>query len=701
MVRLKKQDFLTLLVFLGLVLYFFNQIIFFQKSFCFRDISRYFYPCKLYAAEVFKGHLPLWNPYIFCGAPFLANLQSAVFYPLNLICCFPGFPWGFNFFFVFHYILAGIFVYLLCRRWEMSGISALFSCIAFTFGGYLVSVVDMSSTLCSVVWLPLILLSFDVSIDSSGRKRTLYTVLAGLFMSMEFLGGEPGIVFMTGVLLVAYFFLKAGEISRNEKCYPWFILPLVFLVLAGITAFQWIPFYEFLRLSDRSAGSYEALSVWSIPPSNFLSLLFPAYAGDITFQQASWFDRSQMWLKSFYPGILTLVFAGLAFCWRQKARLKWFMLVAAVVSALLSMGRYFPLHRLCSWIPGFGLIRYPARFMFLFSFCIALLAGFGLEGVLRFLETRRHRYSCWLGGLSCLVLVLDLFATGKPLNLLVDNSSYTSQVENIKVVQNNGLDRILTLYSSDEVNYIHGKTFQEAFCNARKALYPDTLMPYRIYDADGYESLELYRHREFLGFMKRHPELRKIRYLDMMNVRNLVSFQELFSPFLEKVRDDYVKIYRRKNFLPRAYLVYAFEEAVSPEDALSRIKSDAFNPVKKVVIESKPDNLPSLQMAESASDQASVESYAPEKVVINACAKTGAVLVLSDTFYPGWKAAIDGKQAEIRQANYLFRAVFLPPGTHKIEFKFKPGSFITGCIISFLCVAVIAGFWIINRGHKT
>jgi hypothetical protein len=93
-----KKDLLPLLLYLGLVLLFFASFLFGDLIFAFKDLSRYFYPLRfLMVEEVWAGHLPLWNPYIFCGYPLLATLQIGFFYPLSLIYYLLPFSLAFNY----------------------------------------------------------------------------------------------------------------------------------------------------------------------------------------------------------------------------------------------------------------------------------------------------------------------------------------------------------------------------------------------------------------------------------------------------------------------------------------------------------------------------------------------------------------------------------------------------------------------------
>ena len=114
--------------------------IFLGKTFFLRDITYIFHPWKAFASEVLQsGRMPLWNPYAYCGMPFLANWQSAVFYPFSLFFYFFHFPAALKLFHFTHIFLAGLFAYLFGRKQGLSAPSAAAIMLVFAFNGYIVT----------------------------------------------------------------------------------------------------------------------------------------------------------------------------------------------------------------------------------------------------------------------------------------------------------------------------------------------------------------------------------------------------------------------------------------------------------------------------------------------------------------------------------------------------------------------------------
>jgi hypothetical protein len=86
--------------------------------------------------------------------------------------------------------------------------------------------------------------------------------------------------------------------------------------------------------------------------------------------------------------------------------------------------------------------------------------------------------------------------------------------------------------------------------------------------------------------------------------------------------------------------------------------------------------------ADRALESVRIERYEPERIDIKVQAGAPAVLALSDLFYPGWEATVDGKPAEILRANYLMRALAISPGAHEVRFLYRPASFRSGMAVS-------------------
>ena len=144
--------------------------------------------------------------------------------------------------------------------------------------------------------------------------------------------------------------------------------------------------------------------------------------------------------------------------------------------------------------------------------------------------------------------------------------------------------------------------------------------------------------------------------------------------------------------LPRAFVSAQPEFVASDAEALNRILSPGFAAGKTAVITLQEGSLPSRKDPAGQRDllPARIDSYAPGQVRISAAAPAGGWLVLSDLYYPGWEAYVDGVRAPIHQGNYLFRAVELPSGNHQVRFVYRPAPLRIGIVLCVIALAVVA-----------
>ncbi|GIV80021.1 MAG: hypothetical protein KatS3mg050_4415 [Litorilinea sp.] len=174
----------------------------------------------------------------------------------------------------------------------------------------------------------------------------------------------------------------------------------------------------------------------------------------------------------------------------------------------------------------------------------------------------------------------------------------------------------------------------------------------------------------------------------------------MFVPLLPSDRGHFrlvhsgdVKIYENLDLLPRAYLVHEAMAVDSPDEALAQLAHPDFDPARQAVVEEEV----ALHGQPAPDDQAQILSYKPEAITIRTQSRTPALLVLSDTDYPGWHALVDGEPTPILRTNYLLRGVLVPAGTHTVHFVYQPESWrkglwvsVGGALLLGLCLAWLA-----------
>jgi hypothetical protein len=381
---------------LGLTLAFFWKIAFTNLILVGLDVFTYFYPYKAYAAEVIRqGRLPLWNPYLFMGVPFLANAQTALFYPLNFPLYWLPVPKMVSCSIILHVFLAGLFAYFYARRsLGLGRWGAWLAAVVFAFSGFVGAQVEHVNQLNCSVWLPLLFLLFDlarakplgglVSIHPSlplrggggERLRWLYVLLGGLVVGIQFMAGHTQSSYISLFALGIYAIFPPlwnrwkqkglwTEVGRGLLLYL-----LIVVIGLALAAVQLFPTLELSRLSVRGGGlSYREAASFSLKPRLLLLSLLPTFGGEEVFSE-----------YIAYLGIVPLALAlfGVLFQRRNPA---WpFLIFLTVLGLFLGLGAYNPFYFvLYKLVPGFDLFRAPARWLYLYTFGGAMLAGLGAD----------------------------------------------------------------------------------------------------------------------------------------------------------------------------------------------------------------------------------------------------------------------------------------------------------------------------------
>jgi len=329
-----------------------------------------------------KGfQLPFWNPYFYCGQPLLAALQPGVLYPLNLLLILLPFDLAFNLIIVLHYFLAGVFTYFFIKRVRRTDTGALIGAIIFMLSVYLLSVHNLLTHLLSVVWLPLILHCYHNYLIKGSLRPLVFTSVC---LAMMFLGGGGEILYCTYILIfILLFFPDPFGVGitpppLKKRVFSFGLVLILFLLLS---AAQLLPFLELLFKSIRSEGlSYQEAITWSLDFEDFLQFFLPDPYGYGSSMERYW--GNQGWLKTIYLGIIP--FALSIFFIIEKRRKALPFLLIVLISLILSFGGNTPIYKfLYDYVPFLNSIRYPVKFLFIFTFLISIMAGIGFDGLCR------------------------------------------------------------------------------------------------------------------------------------------------------------------------------------------------------------------------------------------------------------------------------------------------------------------------------
>jgi hypothetical protein len=389
------------------------------------DTYLYYYPVMKTAARLLRGDdAVLWTPHLLGGFPLLADGESGVFFPTNvlLLLLFP-FPLAFVAIMLLRSALAGLSMYAFGRVWGLPPWGALVAALTFAFGSFGVAQTHHINLANGAALLPAVLTCAELALRAPRARPALFWSAAGgtcLGLQMLALHVQP--VALTGLLLVVYLAYRAAvplEKAPEVSDPPARRVLRAGMVAAGIlglggalSAVQTLPVLELSAQTERGHGVSLAFATsYALPPPNLVTLLLPYFFRTL---DGAWWTLWPQWEAILYVGVAPLALS-IAGPFVVRTRLAWFLFGVIVVSALLALGSYLPLplYALVWHLPGFHVLRVPARFALVFTFAAAWLAVLTLHELAHRPAASRAPVARRLGaGLAIGALALALGSTG-------------------------------------------------------------------------------------------------------------------------------------------------------------------------------------------------------------------------------------------------------------------------------------------------
>ena len=690
------------------------------------DIARYFLWNEQFIKEqLMSGHLPLWNPYYYSGHPFLANPQTFVFYPATLLYAALPLPWAFNIDTLLHVYLAALGTYLLVSLITESKNAGLASAIIYCLNGYFMNKIcsGNQTMVHTAALLPWVFYLFEKGYKTG---QTRFFVFTGIIFGLQILSGEPQNNYYTLLFLVIYTLIRyfaAPRPQQSESFYqPGIILVLILLISFGISAAQVLPSFEFMSLSDRAEKTYQFATAYSFPPENFFTFLTPSLEN----------SSINPYVDPGYTGIMSLILAMTGVILYRSRPYIWCFRIIALIAVTIMLGKYTPLYHLYYLFPGISLFRIPARCMIIFVFSLAVLAGFGVQQLCR-PDTPKKNHTTAIA--LWLVLFVSLFAGMNFLEVpLFSKEILTAVVFFIIAFVLISLSRFLknksvvagliiailfaelyffyhpTIPIINENKVFAKQPYEYQFANDnsffRVATPLDALLGENFHycGINGYTPLALKSYFRFVHEMADVPILKETR-----NTLNPQIFHRntVFSSKVLNIKYAYIndanefEMITADKIMPRAALVG--QVVVLPElnDQLQYMKRPDFDPQQQILLQSPLPKSTHPSAKGTEANSVTITKYQPERIELNCVSDTDTCLVLSELFYPGWQAYLDGEKVQILRADYLLRAIALPAGHHKVVFVCKPMSLLIGGVITILTIILIAVFYFTLKTTKS
>lgn len=711
---------------------------------------------KLSIEQIKNGNWPLWNPYNFSGNPLLANIQSHNFYPLNILFYIFSLIPAWIIFILITPLLSALFMYLFMREIKTSKIGSIFSATSFALMPFQILWLEWGFIPQALMWLPMIL--WTIEKISKTKKWFFYYLLTFLFYC-EITSGYWQLVILVIIISLFYVLFKGKKYLLS-----FIICLLISLILAAV---QIISSIEIYLHSARNIASFDFFQKYLFPLSHLVTIFVPDFFGN--------FATRNYWGQNYhefmaYAGITVFIFALFAvFIGFKKSRQIKFWTLLAVISLMFALPTPFAFFPFYLKIPILS-SGIPARWIALFQISMVVLGGIGINKIQNSPPTTGQAkfkiIFLTLGLIYALLWAIVIFSPQiwpegwgvkyldiSKRNLILPTSVFLSTALITLLIFR--LKRFILLFfifyfliSILELGYFAQKwlplgrieyifpehpmikflqdqpDFYRFYGQGNAQFDHNFATYYRIFSAEGYDSLYIRRYGELLsstenGLLEKEKTKRsdavfslkdtffRKRLFNLLGVKFILQRKDFFQQ--EKDFDisnyenkgkyqliwekDNIRIYENKEVYPRAFLMEDFIVKKDDAEIIENLFDSKIDLRKTAVLEEK---LPQEFIPGKVLDgKVKIVDYRPNKIVININAKNNNLLFLSDSYFPGWKAYLDSEETKIYRANYNFRAVPVSAGNHRLIFSYEPSSFQLGLKISLITWLIFTGSFVI------
>ena len=689
------------------------------------DIVSVHLPFRIFAAnQISQGNIPLWNNLVLSGTPLIANFQSAFFYPLNILLAFTSVVKAWSIQIMLQPLITAIFTYLLLRNWKLSKTSSLFGATAFAFTGFLLIWLEYNIHGHVAYWLPAILLVTDKYLS---KAKIIYAILLSFFVALSLLAGYPQLVLYEGLAVAIYLLFRIKEKEWLKR-----VLTLTLFGVLGVAlaAVQIIPAFELLSISNRSfdAQTLAVANQGFLPVKHLLGFFAPDYFGNPS--TGNWWGVGFYDNFAGYASVVALTLALIGIISYPKRSVVKFLVVLFGISILLALKS--PLSSLLfqSNLLGFQ-AAVASRALFLSGFSIALLSSFGVEGILKVKWNKnflRATYPVWVVLLGVGIGTFIVFVIYKTFNspaiqyeqaqLFLTNISQpvTVGLRNLVLPFALILASTILLFISRykkfrkiivvllflllvfdlfrfgfkyitfvDSNLIFPKTPVIEFLLEKQAsespfrveggdvIPMNMLAAYGLETVEGYDAYYSLEYAKYLSEINNGVKSQPLgRYGEISNYNNeLIDISN--ARYILALKRDEIAVPSPDGIPDYTFRLEKLTPVFEDGTVLVLENTEVFD---RAFLEEPGGNVEFL-----------VNEPKYKKLMVKT--QKDSNLVISETYYPGWIARVDGKKVDITRARQVYKSIKVDEGEHVVEFIYNPDSFRIGAIISASTLFII------------
>ena len=704
------------------------------------DSLRIFYPIRHIAVEqAMRGQLPLWNPYSFSGNTLLGTYQSAIFHPLSPLFLILPQVEAWSWVVILQPFFAMLFMYAFLRELLKDRKSSFFGALAFGLSGFMIAGWEESfMSVYSALFLPLVLLG----IEKLSKKTSIlpFTLLVG-GITFSILSGWFQSSFYVYLFSFIYFLFKLFTKKLQRKSTLLIILGFTLpVVICAIHLLPNIESYLYSARGNTDAKFL--FDQYLLPLQNIITLFIPDFFGNpatYNYYGKGFYYEKVLFLAipAIIAGIIALflkskskeqTFFKLSFIISLSLGFalptSWLLLYhlhLPFVSTILPSRIFFLTTFSLSALSAYGIKSYEKdlkwrHLLIVFSICVAIIsiaAGLILEEKY-IIRSRELNYlvsikNSLIPSVAMFVTLAALFMGWKLkkirkfiylfLCFLLVSLTFYSANKYLSFSERRYVFPELPLIS--EIKERAGDARVWSF--GQGAISSNLLSYYDIQSPEGYDSIFIKRYGELLhmGLHKKFDRnisradallprvddveefpdnTNRVKLLSLLGVKYIVTKNTqrdlLFmknEAFKKLWSDDKYSLYQYENAYPRAILVSSFIIKKNDEEIATSVFDIKNDLSKMVILEEQPSKI-----STTATGTATISHYSASEIKIETKTNGEMILFLSDNYYPGWNAYINGKKSKILRANYSFRGVEVPGGDSVVVFKYEPLSFAIG-----------------------
>jgi hypothetical protein len=638
------------------------------------DIYAYYLPQKAFYAECLRdGTLPFWNNRIGNGYPQLAESQTGVLYPLNLVLYrVLDLNTAYNASLLFHYWLAFVACWLLARRLGLTALASGLTALVYTYGWFPPRI-SLEWTIVGGAWLPLAMWCVESFVQLPRRK---WIIVLAIVLALQLLAGHFLIAFLTQLLIVCYVPLRLWYARRDLPGATCENRRSTCLWLAGavagahlLAAAQLVPTWELKRLSQRSDVNAEHDPNYGAVPPKYLAqvatpwIWYPEKEAFTSLHDPDRRGRINRVDAHLYFGMLPLVLmaAGTWRTWLEGKRSFMVWLGLGILAVLYMPGWFLPVTR---HLPGFSFFEGPGRYGIIATVSAGLLAGVGFEAV----QTRLKPL------LRPIFAVVVLAITTLDLMWVSDrvHDADPERAPPVEHIANSPLHQTVVELPAGEpmrlfseghnVPSLVGAATYPVYLGLSPAAYydPHLMLP------------QPYPFREIV------PTPEQIDWLQRRGITHVLSVSPLDT-----------------DVWPIRLVWDRADRCLNPILGLGPTKA-------QVLYELRGTRGRAAWQEPATGPRPRIMHYSPQRVEIAAESEQGGTLVLTDLDYPGWQVDVDGRPTEGVVVDGMLRGVAVPPGNHVVNWTFHPRSFYWGAGISAAAiVGLVVLAWLPSHSSRS